>query len=128
MAWLGIDVGSKRTGVAISRSGTVATPWGIISGDRSAQIRQLCQLIETEQIKILVVGVPRYQPDQLLPEMIQAWLDELKPALGGRPLVIAYIDETLTTKEVERQLGTKRVRETDALAAQIILEDYFANR
>ena len=61
MRALGIDLGSKRIGVALSDSaGTVASPFEVVqrSGDRQRDHRRLAELAAEAEAEIVVVGVP----------------------------------------------------------------------
>ncbi|MEK7460894.1 MAG: Holliday junction resolvase RuvX [Patescibacteria group bacterium] len=125
--WLAVDIGAKRTGVATSSSGLLATPWGIVEGQATEQVRQLIPVIESLAITTIVIGVPRLgQGSTSLPPQIEVFTKELRSALAERAVTLVFVDETLSTKEVERRLGRQPRRDdkTDAAAAQLILEDY----
>jgi putative transcription antitermination factor YqgF len=129
--WLGLDLGRKRTGVATSESGQLATPWGSLIGSPADQVQQLCQLMEQMAVTTVVVGVPRLPGGQpSWPEHIHNFLFLLTPELDKRQIPLEVVDETLTTKEAERRLGHRPGKDdkTDALAAQIILEQYFLEK
>jgi putative transcription antitermination factor YqgF len=55
---LGIDLGSRRIGIAVSDSGVVATPHSVLrnEGDVVAKLATLGQQLEAEEF---VVGIPR---------------------------------------------------------------------
>lgn len=124
MSWLGIDVGAKRSGVAISRSGQLSEPLALVHGNLQEQVDTICEMIGAEQVKTVVVGLPRGQNKH---HPAQVFLLKLKTVLADRmPFVsVATVDETLSTKEAERlakEAGTRT--DTDLLAACLILEQY----
>ena len=58
---LGLDLGTKRIGVAISdRSGTLASPLVVLprSGDRRRDHEAIRKLVEDEEAEAVVVGLP----------------------------------------------------------------------
>ena len=126
--WLGLDIGERRTGIATSTSGQLATPRGTLVGSLANQITKLIEIIDQESVQTIVVGTPR--PGQPLPLHIEEFLTSLRKGLGARPVALVFTDETLTTKEVERRLSPRAIKkaDTDALAAQLILEDYLAEQ
>ena len=61
MRALGLDLGSKRIGVAVSDSdGRVATPIEVVhrSGNRQVEHRVLADLAEEWEVEAVVVGIP----------------------------------------------------------------------
>jgi putative Holliday junction resolvase len=132
---LGLDVGEKRIGVAVS------DPLGIsaqglavlIRQGRDADLVRLQEMIRQYPIKEIVVGLPRHM-DGRLGEQAPAILDlarELGEALGAA--VIPW-DERLSTVEAERvlvaaDLSRRRRRQVvDKLAAVLILQGYLNSR
>ncbi len=117
---LAFDVGAKRIGVAISRSGIIAEPLATIrvTAESEDEIRLL---IQQAAPSVVVVGYPdRHGPRSTLTD---AFLDQLS-VIVTPDVTVTTIDETLTTKEAER-LSRSRA-DTDALAAVLILEQYLA--
>jgi putative Holliday junction resolvase len=57
---LALDYGSARTGVAVSDpTGTVARPLEVVAkASTEAGLARLCELVETEQAELVVVGLP----------------------------------------------------------------------
>lgn len=122
MSWLAIDIGARRTGVAISWSGTLATPYRLVAGSLESQAQELATIITKEHIQTLVVGQPRRQLTARHPSKRLLRVLESRFAPEERPTLV-FVDETLTTKEAER-LAADREVDTDILAAQLILEQY----
>ncbi|MGZ0216971.1 MAG: Holliday junction resolvase RuvX [Acidimicrobiales bacterium] len=125
MRAVGVDLGSKRIGIAISDSdGLVATPYEVVkrSGDR--KINSIILEVEAE---ILVVGLP-----------LSLNGDEGRAAQGARHeaeeiqknLIIPVVmhDERFTTVEAERSLkeqdlnAVQRRKIIDKVAATVLLQ------
>ena len=132
MRALGIDLGSKRIGVAVSDSrGSVATPIEVVKrqGDRQREHRELAALASEWEAEIVVVGVP-YNMDGSLGPAAKKYLREataLGETLGLE--VVAY-DERLTTVSAERVLmqqemkADARRRVVDKVAAAVMLQSW----
>ncbi len=121
MTWLGFDIGSKRVGVAISRSGIVAEPltsFVALSADDIAQ--EITKLAEVHEAAVLVIGVP-YRADGSVGahgDRIESLIDSLQVIAPYLPVLT--VDEAYTSKEAERIGGQQA--DHDALAAVLILE------
>jgi putative Holliday junction resolvase len=126
---MGLDVGGKRTGVAISDElGILASPVGFVArGSRDrAEFRDL---VAKWSVSRLVVGLPRGLSGREGPQAaeVRAYADALAADLG---LDIDYWDERLTSAMAERSLiesGVRRDRrrnQIDAVAASLILQNY----
>ena len=123
---LGVDFGSKRTGLAISdETGTVAQPVGYVTGGVSEVLR-----VSTERgAGKIVVGLPRRldgtSSEQT--ERTQKFIAALKQATA---LPVESWDERLTTAQAERVLlegdvrRAERKEKRDQLAATILLQSY----
>jgi putative holliday junction resolvase len=133
---LGIDVGARRVGLAISDpSGTLARPLETLAVtspsdaiDRVvAAVERLQQ--EDEGLGAIVVGVPS-RLDGRPTEMTAAVLAFVDALRGRTPIPIATEGERLTSHEAERRLAAtesdwrRRKTRIDAAAAAIILQDY----
>ena len=92
MRALGLDLGSKRVGVAVSDSdGLVATPIEVLqrSGDQRGDHRRIAALVDEWEADVVVVGIPYSLDGSVGPMarkmgaeakvaaavMLQAWLD-----------------------------------------------------
>ena len=128
---LGLDIGSKRIGVAgCDRTGLIAT--GLTTIDNKSFVyvtEQLSQIVQQRQATLLVVGLP-YTMDGCLgaqARRVQKFTKRLATTLG---LPVTYVDERLTSVEAEQQLHAER-RPTkknkgliDRRAATIILQQW----
>ncbi|MFL5759603.1 MAG: Holliday junction resolvase RuvX [Thermomicrobiales bacterium] len=130
---LGLDVGGKRTGVAISDElGVLASPVGFVL--RGAHDRaEFRDLVRRWSVAGLVVGLPTSLSGREGPQAaeVRAYADALAADLG---LDLAYWDERLTSSMAERALiesGFRRERRReriDAVAAALILQSYLDSK
>lgn len=136
MRALGIDLGSKRIGVALSDSaGTLATPYEVVSrsGDRPRDHRRIATLAEEAGAECLVVGLPLSLDGTVGPaaRAALAEADELAVATG---LPVETWDERLTTVTAERDLmaldlkAPARRKVVDKVAAAILLQGWLDHR
>lgn len=132
---LGLDVGSKRIGVAgCDGLGLMAT--GLTTIERTSferDVQQLREWVEQREVKLLVVGLP-YASDGtigLQARQIQKFAKRLAKALQ---LPVEYIDERLTSVEAEElikaenRLVSRNKGLIDRKAAAIILQEWLDNR
>ena len=136
MRVVGLDLGSRRIGVAVSDpSGTVATPHSVLqrSGDHAADHRAVAAVVAEYEADLLVVGLPRSMDGSLGPaaQGALAEVDELADAL---PVPVETVDERLTTVSADRVLrdaavkGEARRRVIDKVAAAILLQTWLDGR
>lgn len=134
MRVMGLDVGSKTVGVAISDPlGFTAQGLEIIAINEDAGeygFDRLAELVKTHQVSKFVLGLPKNMNNSIGPraEASQAYGEKLVELFG---LPVDYQDERLTTVEAERLLieqadvsRGKRKKVIDKLAAQLILQNY----
>ena len=152
MRSLGLDVGDKRTGVAISDpQGILATPLTVLSHkDADAFIDEIIKLVEQYNAECVVVGLPRRLNGELGKQAgkVVAFADKLSwraKRSNLNQLDVQLWDERLSTKAAERlktEAGGKgsklrsRARrgarnhsfsvkaEVDAIAAAFILQGF----
>lgn len=125
---LGIDLGSKRIGVAVS-AGTLATPYEVIqrSGDTARDHREVARLVAEAEAVRVVVGLPLSLDGSVGPaaEAALAEVDELADALD---VPVETFDERLTTVSADRDLmamkmkAAARRRVVDKVAAAVMLQ------
>ncbi|HEM3597660.1 TPA: Holliday junction resolvase RuvX [Streptococcus suis] len=134
MRIMGLDVGSKTVGVAISDPlGFTAQGLEIIPIDEDKGefgLERLTELVEQYKVDQFVVGLPKNMNNTSGPrvEASQAYGDLLTERYK---LPVEYQDERLTTVAAERMLieqadisRGKRKKVIDKLAAQLILQNY----
>ncbi|CAH0417034.1 Holliday junction resolvase RuvX [Periweissella fabaria] len=131
---LGLDVGSRTVGVAVSDiMGWTAQGVEIIRIDEDQKefgIERMKELVAEYKPGGFVLGLPKNMNNTLGPraEAAQAYGDLLVETFG---LPVDFIDERLTTVEAERMLveeadtsRKKRKQVIDKLAASLILQNY----
>ncbi|CYV19013.1 TPA: Holliday junction resolvase RuvX [Streptococcus suis] len=134
MRIMGLDVGSKTVGVAISDPlGFTAQGLEIIPIDEEKGefgLERLTELVEQYKVDKFVIGLPKNMNNTSGPrvEASQAYGDLLTERYK---LPVDYQDERLTTVAAERMLieqadisRGKRKKVIDKLAAQLILQNY----
>lgn len=130
---LGLDVGGKRIGVAVSDEGQIlASPWGMVEQGRNA-IRDIGRIAREAGAVAIVAGLPTGLSGR---EGAQAadtrrFADSVGEALN---LPLSYWDERLTSSQAERMLVDAGMRrkdrrnQIDALAASLMLQTYLDSR
>ncbi|MDZ8080506.1 MAG: Holliday junction resolvase RuvX [Nostoc sp. SerVER01] len=128
---LGLDLGSKRIGVAgCDRTGLIAT--GITTIERrffEQDVEQIRQIVNERQVQILVIGLP-YSMDGSLgfqARQVQKFAKRLAKALI---LPVEYVDERLTSFQAEQLLIAENRSPSrhkgliDRKAASLILQQW----
>ncbi|MEM1445246.1 MAG: Holliday junction resolvase RuvX [Planctomycetota bacterium] len=132
MRVLALDLGAKRTGVAVGDDETrIATPLLTIdTGSETERWRQLDKLIAEEQPDAIIVGVPFNMDGTTGPAATSA-LAFIEEAATRFKLPIHPQDERLTSAAADEAMartglthGQKKQRR-DALAAAAILRAWF---
>jgi len=135
MRILGLDVGSKTIGVAVSDELSL-TAQGLTTLKRKVlkqDIKQLLKVIEENGVEKVVVGLPKNMNGSLGPsaEMVISLMGELKKFVD---LPVVTWDERLSTVAAQRVLleadmsRKKRKRVVDKVAAILILQGYLDNQ
>lgn len=132
MRVLSLDVGERRTGVAISDPGGVlARPLTTLTVPPRADslAAALQPLIAEHEVQHLVVGLPRRLSGRHGPEAEA--MSALAAELGSRlQLPVTLWDERLSTVEAQRLLdeqggrGKRRRQRLDSIAAAVILQGF----
>ena len=134
---VGLDVGERRIGVAISdATRTLARPLAVLQIarlDAAAVARAAGEIArlaaEEDGVTAIVIGLPRRldgRPTSLT-EGVRAFASQLGASTG---LPVAFQDERLTSVEAESRLAERdkdwrsRKKRLDAAAAAIILQDH----
>jgi putative holliday junction resolvase len=128
MRALGIDLGTKRVGVALS-SGTLATPFEVIprSGDLRRDHARIAELVAEADAEIVVVGLPLSLDGSQGPAA-RAALGEVAELRDVLPVPVTTYDERLTTVTADRRLmdqnlgAAARRRVVDKVAASVMLQ------
>lgn len=132
---LGLDVGSKRIGVA-GCDGTGLISTGITTIERKSfkqDVEQLQQIVNQRSVQVLVVGLP-YSMDGSLgfqARLVQKFATKLAQALK---LPVEYVDERLTSYQAEQMLIAENRSPShhkgliDRKAAALILQQWLDTR
>jgi putative Holliday junction resolvase len=131
MRVMGLDVGDKRIGIAVSDPLKI-TAQGLETLNRTNLKRELeyiCQLMDKWKVTQLVVGLPKNMNGTLGPqaEKVKTFINSL---LKVKDIEVIYVDERLSTVSAEKTLiagdvsRKKRKNVVDKLAATVILQTY----
>lgn len=133
MRYLGLDVGSKTVGVAVSDPfGWTAQGVEIIPIDEELEdfgLDRLGELIGEYKVEALVLGLPKNMNNSIGPRA-EASQKYGQLVIDRFDLPVFYQDERLTTVQAERMLiandvsRKKRKKVIDKLAAVLILQNY----
>ncbi len=128
MKLIGLDVGTKRIGVAKADSSTkIAVPDGFVNvnGQEFAEIARIARMYNTSTF---VVGLPRNNSGEETKQSMYARNFARQLAMSIPNTRIYFEDESLTSVEAERRLKERKKKfekgEVDAEAASIILQDF----
>ena len=141
MRIVGLDVGERRIGVAVSDpSCTLARPLAVLPATgldgnavqvAAAEIARLAH--EEDGVASIVVGLPRRldgTPNDMTPR-VEQFARQLEARTA---LPVTLQDERLSSREAESRLALRekdwrvRKRRLDAAAAAVILQDYLDSR
>lgn len=136
MRYLGLDLGSKTIGLALSdQTGLIASSYSVLRHQDNPTdcLDELLNIIRKEDVEILVLGYPKNMNNTIGPraKITLEFKSVLEKASG---LEVVLEDERLTTKVAESILiegntrRTKRKKVIDSLAATIILQSYLDKR
>lgn len=132
MKYIGLDLGSRTLGIAMSdRSGLIASSFTIIkhNEDYNYLVKELKKIIEENKVDEIVLGFPKNMNNTIGPkgELSLQFKQTLEEQIG---LKVHLIDERLSTKEATNLLISndtsrkKRKKVIDSMAATIILQSY----
>lgn len=131
MRILGLDVGDRRIGVALSDPlGLTAQPVTTVERrDATADLAAIEALVERHHVELVVVGLPLTMRGEQGPQAkkVVAFTERLRRRLA---IPVHLLDERLTTMQGARSLletGTsrrKRRQVIDQVAAQLILQQF----
>ncbi len=135
MTYLGLDLGSKTCGIAISdRTGLIASSLEVIRyQDYEELINKLNNIVISRNVDAFVLGNPK-NLDGSLSKRSEITLEFKKLLEEKFKLEVIMQDERLSTVEAERMLisnDTKRKNRKkviDKIAATIILQSYLDRR
>lgn len=133
MRYLGLDLGSKTLGIAISdRTNTIASIYKTIffkEDDYDSLIPELINIVKEEDISVIVLGLPKNMNNTIgtRAEITLEFKKKLEDSIG---IKVELMDERLTSvisndvlisANVSRKNRKKKV---DGMAALLILQSY----
>ncbi|MDD5288384.1 MAG: Holliday junction resolvase RuvX [Dehalococcoidales bacterium] len=128
---LGLDVGDKRIGLALSDPmGILASPLTIIERTREPDdIEAILKIAREREVGVIIVGLPRLMNGDIGPQAqkVQAFTEAMR---SHTVIPIEFRDERLTTvtavrlKEETGKKKKNRYLRYDAMAAAVILQEY----
>ncbi|MBR2588748.1 endolytic transglycosylase MltG [Candidatus Saccharibacteria bacterium] len=128
MKLIGLDVGTKRIGVAIADSSIrIAVPTTTINAKNGAEFAEIARIAQQNNTKWFVLGLPRNNSgtETAQSAYVREFAKNLASAIPGAK--IRFQDESLTSVEAENRLKSRKKayakEEIDAEAAAIILQD-----
>lgn len=136
MRVLGIDLGSKRIGIAASdRSGTIASPLTVLQrcGSQGGDHRNIAKIVVEEEAMAIVVGLPLNMDgsEGKAAQSARAEVERMATVVG----VPVYVhDERLTTVAADRVMmeqnmnAQARRKVVDKWAAAVILQAWLDSR
>jgi putative holliday junction resolvase len=132
---LGLDVGDRRIGLALSDpSGILASPLIIIERIKEPDdIEAILKIAREHEVGIIIIGLPRLMNGDIGPQAqkVQAFTEAMR---SQTQIPIEYRDERFTTVtavrlkgETDRKKSKQRIH-YDAMAAAVILQDYLEEK
>ena len=132
MRYLGLDLGTKTLGLAISdKTGIIATNYGVLKHNEEYDllITLLKDIIDKEQVEAFVLGYPKNMDNSIgkRAEIALEFKDKLEKAYN---IPVYMQDERLSTVQAENMLISndtsrkKRKKVIDSVAAVIILQSF----
>ena len=126
MAIIGLDLGAKRIGIAVSDSGVVATPHSVMrnEGDVLGKLENLARELEADTF---VLGIPRRTHASASEQKFHDFAGALRPRTCKQ---VVLWDESLSTVEASEKLRASGKNRRDAQktidmhAAAVILQSW----
>lgn len=136
MRALGIDLGSRRIGLALSdRSGTIASPHSVLQRGSSHRHdhQEIRRLVAAEEVEVVVIGLPIGLDGTEGPAALAARAEaaEIGTVID---VPVELFDERLTTVAADRILregdlgASERRRVVDKVAAAVMLQSWLESR
>ena len=133
MRYLGIDLGTKTVGLAMSDlTGTIASTFKTIffkDEDYKSTIDEIKQIVKDYDIKKIVIGLPKNMNNTLgeraiittkYKELLEDSID-IPVIMFDERLTSVISNSILIEADISRK---KRKKKVDSVAAQVILQDY----
>lgn len=136
MRALGIDLGTKRIGLAVSDlSGTIASPHSVLSRAKSVRLDHLkiAEIVLQEEVEVVVVGLPLLMAGGH-GRAAKAATTEARQLSTVLSVPVEMFDERMTTVAADRALkesnlsASARRQYVDKVAAAIMLQAWLESR
>ena len=136
MRALGVDLGSKRIGIAVSdRSGIIASPLTVVarSGNRKLDHQRIAALVAEEEAVVVVVGLPLNMNGSAGPAATAA-ISEARALATVVGVPVETFDERRTTVSADATLiemklkAPARRKVIDKVAAAVMLQGWLDRR
>ncbi len=139
MRYLGLDVGDKRIGVAVTDPlGWTVQPVETLERSRLEQdLETIVCYIQDYAVKCVVIGLPLRGVEGeigIQAKKVQLFHEQLRAYSVGRGVEVEFVewDESMTTHDAEEFLRTQGIRRSrrkkalDQMAAVMILQSYLS--
>ncbi len=133
MKLIGLDVGTKRIGVAKADSKVrIAVPYTAVEVNNGQEFDKIASLARAWDIEGFVLGLPRNNEGRETKQSayVRKFAKELKEHIPG--IKICFQDESLTSVEAEKRLKNRKKGykkgDIDSEAAVIILQDFLEEK
>jgi putative holliday junction resolvase len=129
MRWMGIDLGERRIGIALSDpDGWMATPLQTVPvTSRDSTMQTVIDLVVNKEVQAIVAGLPINMDgtEGLAARRARRFAQRLRQRLG---IDVFLWDERMSTQDAYDALAhlapAKRRARVDAVAAALILQNY----
>lgn len=134
---VGVDLGSKRVGVAVSDpSGVLASPYEVLArtGDLAQDRRRLKAIVDEVEAVLVVVGLPLSMDGSMGPAATAAVDEADRLAEVLAPVPVETFDERLTTVSADRSMMQRKMnaqarrKVVDKVAAAVMLQAWLDSR
>ncbi len=135
MRIMGLDVGEKRIGIALSdQMGWTAQAHSVlIRNNLEEDLQSIIKICQENEVTVIVVGLPKNMNGTIGPKAIE--VQEFGGILHAKAaLPVIYQDERLSTVSAQKLLiaadvsRQKRKKVVDKIAASTILQTYLDSR
>ena len=125
--YLGLDIGFKRTGVALSESGLIAQPLTVLEAKpphMNGVVQEVLQLLKEHEIRTLVIGVP-YDEDESQTSQalrVEQVINQIESGIKEQQLLVEIVrsNEYHSTQDAAALYPNTP---DDAAVAALILQD-----
>ncbi|MFC1598280.1 Holliday junction resolvase RuvX [Patescibacteria group bacterium] len=125
MKYLGIDYGTKRTGVAISNDeASVAVLKETIEAESQDEVvLRLKEIVAEDKVEAIVIGLPVNMEGESteMTEQVERFIEKLRNHVE---VPVQTTDERLTSEMAGKLLRGVKKEERDQVAAQILLQNF----